>query len=327
MIWLQFIATSAVIVFAATRLATYGDIIAVRTRLGRMFVGVVLLAGATSTPEVLTIFSSIKQGVPNLAAGNLMGSNMFNMVLLAVLDLASQNQRILRDSALKHSLSGSLTTLLIALVVLFIIADIDLTIGWVGIDSLVLIGVYVFAIYLIQRESNVQPDVEYYIPANYPTLRHGLLGFLIATLALVLVTPLLVEASAGIAEITGLGTTFIGTTLLAIVTSMPELVTSIAAIRLGANDMAIGNLFGSNMFNMFALGLTDLFYLPGRFFAIIDPTFALVGILGLIMTVMALIGNQARIERRFFIIEIDALALFIVYIGGLYLLYTQGVTP
>ena len=85
------------------------------------------------------------------------------------------------------------------------------------------------------------------------------------------VTPLMVSSSAGIAEITGLGTTFIGTTLVAIVTSLPEMVTTIAAVRIGADDMAIGNLFGSNLFNMFALGLTDIFYLQGRFLGVIDP--------------------------------------------------------
>jgi cation:H+ antiporter len=93
------------------------NIIAVRTRLGGMFVGVLLMAGATSLPEVLTAISSINQGVPNLAAGNLFGSNMFNMFLLAVLDLVHRKERLLRKAALKHALSGSLTVFLIGLVV------------------------------------------------------------------------------------------------------------------------------------------------------------------------------------------------------------------
>ena len=97
------------------------------------------------------------------------------------------------------------------------------------------------------------------------------MGFSLAAVGLVVVTPMMVSASTEIAEITGLGTTFIGTTLVAIVTSLPELVTTIAAVRIGADDMAIGNLFGSNLFNMFALGLTDVFYLPGRFLGVIDP--------------------------------------------------------
>jgi Ca2+/Na+ antiporter len=87
MTWLIFIASSVVIVLAAIKLAAYGDVIAVRTRLGGMFIGALLLAGATSLPELVTAISSIQQTVPNLAAGNFFGSNMFNMLLLAVLDM------------------------------------------------------------------------------------------------------------------------------------------------------------------------------------------------------------------------------------------------
>jgi cation:H+ antiporter len=326
MVWVKFVITAALIVYAATQLAKYGDIIAVRTRLGGMFVGVLLLAGATSLPEVLTSISALSQNAPNLAAGNLLGSNTFNMFLLALVDIVSRNQRILRKAALKHALSGSLAVFMIGLVVFFILADIDLQIGWVGVDSLVIIGAYIVAVRLIQGNSShvsqsaALPD----IPEGTPRLRTGIIGFLIASLGLVLVTPIMVESSNEIAVITGLGTTFIGTTLVALVTSLPEMVTTLAAIKIGAADMAIGNLFGSNMFNMFAIGLTDLFFLQGRFLAAIDPAFLLVGILGLLMTGMGLIGNLAKLEKRIWFIEIDALALVLVYFGSLWLLYTRG---
>ena len=91
--------------------------------------------------------------------------------------------------------------------------------------------------------------------------------------------------------------------------------------------MAIGNLFGSNLFNMFAIGLTDFFFLPGRFLAVIDPAFVLVGMLGLLMTGLGLIGNLARLERRVLFIEVDALALIAAYFAGLWLLYLRGVMP
>ena len=324
MIWVEFIFSAAVIVFAATQLAKYGDIIAVRTRLGGMFIGILLLAGATSLPEVLTTISALSQGVPNLAAGNLLGSNMFNMLMLAVIDLAGQQQRILRKAALKHALSGSLAVLLIGMVVFFILANINLQVGWVGVDSILLMLAYAAAIYLIQQNASPLAATEIEIPEKFPSLLRGIVGFLIAAGVLVAITPLLVRSSTAIAEVTGLGASFVGATLVAIVTSLPELVTTLAALKLGADDMAIGNLFGSNLFNMFALGLTDLFYLDGRFLSVIDPSFLLVSILGLIMTVMALIGNLARIERRLVFVEVDALFLILVYGGGLWLLYARG---
>jgi cation:H+ antiporter len=324
MIWVEFVFSAAGIVLAATQLAKYGDIIAVRTRLGGMFVGILLMAGATSLPELLTTISSIRQAVPDLAAGNLLGSNMFNMVMLAVIDMAGQNQRVLRKAALKHALSGSLAVMLITMVVFFILAKIEIQIGWVGLDSILLILGYGIAIYLIQQNSTSLVAVEVEIPEKFPGLGRGIVGFLAAAAVLALFTPVMVRSSAAIAEVTGLGTSFIGTTLVAVVTSLPELVTTLAALKLGADDMAIGNLFGSNMFNMFALGLTDLFFLQGRFLSVIDPAFLLVSVIGLIMTIMGLVGNLARIERRLWFLEVDALALLLVYAFGLWLLFTRG---
>ena len=324
MIWIEFFFSAAVIVIAATQLAKYGDIIAIRTRLGGMFIGILLLAGATSLPEVLTTINSLSQGAPDLAAGNLLGSNMFNMVMLAIVDIAGQQQRILRKAALKHALSGSLAVMLIAMVVFFMLAKIDIQIGWVGLDSILLMLAYGVSIYLIQSNSSTLAAVEIEIPAKFPSLLHGIGGFAAAAGVLALITPMMVRSSVAIAEVTGLGTSFVGTTLVAIVTSLPEVVTTLAALKLGADDMAIGNLFGSNMFNMFALGLTDLFFTQGQFLSVIDPSFLLASVLGLIMTVLALVGNLARIERRLWFLEVDALALILIYTGGLWLLYTRG---
>lgn len=326
MVWVTFFLTSMGIVFAAYQLAKYGDVIAIRTHLGGMFIGLLLLAGATSLPELLTSISALQQNSPNLAAGNLMGSNGFNMLLLAVVDLINPKKRILRNTALKHALSGSLTVFLIGLVVFFMLANIPFQIGWIGLDSLLIIAVYIVAVRMIRGNdsSSAHPEQEESIPPNTPSLRHGLIGFGLAALFLVIITPIMVRSADEIAIITGLGTTFIGTTLVALVTSLPELVTTITAIRLGASDMAIGNLFGSNMFNMFAIGLTDIFYVNGRFLASIDPSLLLVGMVGLIMTGIGLISSLAHIERRIWKFEIDSTLMVIVYFSSLWLLYIRG---
>ncbi len=331
--WVIFLVSAAILTFASMQLSKYGDAIAIRTRLGGMFIGTLLIAGATSLPELLTTINSVSLGLPELAAGNILGSNMFNMLILAILDLMHYKRRILRKAAMKHALTGSLTVMLIALGVFFIMADLPqrLKLGSfiVGLDSLTLIIAYIFAMSLISKQSRRQSTVQHVeaIPDDVPKLWVSLVGFALAVTALIIVTPWMVSASADIAELTGLGTTFIGSTLVAFVTSISELVTTISAARIGADDMAIGNLFGSNMFNMMALGLTDLFFVGGAFLAVVDSSFLLIGMLGLIMTVLGLIGNLARIERRFLFIEIDALLLILIYIGGMALLYIRGITP
>ncbi len=327
MVWLIFFGSSALLVLAAIKLAEYGDVIACRTRLDGMFIGTLLMAGATSLPEFLTSINAIRQRVLNIAAGNMLGSNMFNMLLIGLVGLVFFRQRVLRRVAMKHALTASFAVLLTGMVIFFILADINIALGWVGLDSLLIILTYIASVWFIQKGNDHAGEAEMSEEelCTMPSLRTGIIGFALASLALILVSPYMVSSSAEIADITGLGTGFVGSVLVAMITSLPELVSVIAAVKIGAYDMAIGNLFGSNVFNMFALALTDFFYTSGRFLGALDPQFALVGMLGLILTSLALIGNQARLERRIWIVEIDALLLVIAYFLGVWLLYTRGI--
>jgi cation:H+ antiporter len=325
MVWVKFIFFAAVVVAAAVKLAEYGDVIAVRTRLGGLFVGTIFLAAATSLPELIASISSFQLGEPNLAAGNFFGSNMVNVVLLAIIDLAVFQVPLLRKVAVSHALTAALTSVLMVVAIFAILSDMNLTIGWVGVDSILLIVMYFGGIWLIQRESRGPAPVVVKPAPGFPTLKVGLLGFALAAGVLVLTVPQLVKSSTEIAVITGLGTGFVGVALLSIVTSLPELVAAIAAIRIGAFDMAVGNLFGSSVFNMLALGLSDFFYVKGSFLSDIDPAFAMVGLLGLLLTNMALVGTLTRVERKFLFIEVDAIAIIAVYLLGLFFLYLRGI--
>ena len=326
--WILFGLSAIVVVVAAIKLAQYGDVIAVRTGLGGLLIGTIFLAAATSLPEFITSVSAFGAGAPDLAAGNLYGSNMVNILLLALIDLAIYQVPLLRRMAVAHTLTAVLATLLMLLSVIFILGNVDISIGWVGVDSLILIGVYFGGVWLIQQESKystgaVQPT-PIVVEEGFPSLRRGLVGFLITAGVLLFAVPQMVNASVAIAEITGLGASFVGTSLLSLVTSLPELLAALVAVRMGAFDLAIGNLFGSSVFNMLALGVADFFYLEGRFLGAIDPSFALVGMLALLLTNMALLGNLARIERKLLFIEVDAFAIVFVYGAGMYLLFLRG---
>lgn len=326
-VWLQFIGSAALVVIAAIKLAEYGDAIAVRTKLGGMFVGTLLLAGATSLPELLVALNSLYSRLPSLTAGSMLGSSMFNMLLLAGIDLLSGQVRVLRRVALKHALSASLAILLTLIVVTSLLAGVDIRIGWVGLDSLLLIVAYVAGVRLLRTNtassvplSEVESEEQ-----KVPRLWVAVGGFSVAAAILVLVAPWLVRNSASIAEMTGMTTGFVGTAFIAVITSLPELVSCVAAVRLGAYDLAVGNLFGSNIFNMFAIGLVDVFYVRGAFLREVDPTFALAGLFAMLLMTLGLIGNQAQIERRLLFLEIDALLIILIYAAGLWLLFVRGV--
>lgn len=328
MVWITFLLCSGVVVLAATKLAEYSDIVAVRTKLGGLFVGTIFLAAATSLPELIASISSFRTGVINLAAGNFFGSNMTNIALLAAIDLSHRQSSLLRRVAISHSLTSALaTTLMLVAIIAIIIGGVP-AVGWVGADSLLIIGLYFAGMWLVQRENQAAagPAPAVMEPASdFPSLRRGLIGFIIAAAVLLIVVPQLVGASVEIAEITGLGTGFVGTALLSFVTSLPELVAAMAAVRLGAFDLAVGNLLGSNVFNMLGLAVADFFLVDGPFLSLIDPNFVLVGLLGVLLTNMALIGNLARVERKILFFELDSLAILITYLLGMYLLFLRGI--
>ena len=330
-VWVTFVISAALIVVSAMQLAKYGDVIAARTKLGGMFIGVLLLAGATSLPELLTSINSIRLGSPELSAGNFFGSSAFNMFILAILDVLGRDQRILRTAQGRHLVSGGFAVFISTLVLFSLVANptiskLNLSIGWMGIDSLLIIAAYVFAIYVIEQseQDNVSTEMTEEELAEIPSLKIGLIGFAAAAVVLGIVTPFMVRAAEQISEITGLGTSFVGSSLVALVTSLPEMVTSISAISIGAADMALGNLFGSNMFNMFGIGIADAFYTKGRFLSTVDSSFVVVGMLGVLMTSFGLLGNIVRFKRVGKVIDVDALLLTIMYFAGMYLLFVMS---
>jgi cation:H+ antiporter len=326
MAWVQFFLSAAAIVFVASKMTKYAHVIAVRTRLGGMFVGTLLVATATSSPEIITNVSSVRLGVPNLAAGDLFGSCMFNMLILALLDVVHFRERILRRVAISHALTAALATLLAGMAALFVLARIPWRIGWLGLDSLSLIVIYIGGMWLIRRESRrhgTPVGIELDVPGI--GLTRAIIGFVVCVVALAFISPWLVRAAKQIALITGLGTGFVGVTLFAFVTSLPEVVTMLVSVRLGAFDMTVGDLFGSNIFNMLALAITDGFYVQGLFFSDINANFALAGLIVVLLINLALVGNLARLERRIWFVELDALLIILSFIGGMILLYQRGV--
>ncbi len=327
--WIIFLVSATIVVISASKLAEFGDVIAVRTRLGGLLVGTILLAGATSLPEMIAAISSFQLGEPDLAAGNFFGSNMVNMFLLAFVDMVNFNVPLLRTQAITQTLTAALAAAMMTVASIFVLADVDLVIGWVSVESLILIAVYFGGVWLVQQEgklANIAATPTEVVPGpDFPSLRRGLVGFAVSTLVLGLVVPQLVSSSSDIAAATGLGAGFVGTVLLSIVTSLPELLAAMAAVRMGAVELAVGNLFGSSVFNMLALGLADFFYVSGSFLNDISNDFALVGLLGLLLTMLALLGNIARVERRVLFIELDALAIIICYLLGLYVLFLRGI--
>ncbi|WP_041331268.1 sodium:calcium antiporter [Roseiflexus castenholzii] len=330
--WLLFIACAAVILVAGTQLSRYGDVIADMTGLGRTWIGVVLLASVTSLPELITGFSSVAiYRVPDIAMGDIAGSCMFNLLIIAILDALHGPAPISGRVHEGQVLSASFGLILLGLVGLSIaLGEMLPAIGWVSVSSALFLAIYLLAMRTIftyeQRrivaefvaEMATETEARHPSPARVYGL-FTLNAVLIVGAALYL--PGLAET---LAETTGLGQTFFGTIFVALSTSLPEVVVSIAALRIGAIDMAVGNIFGSNLFNIGILALDDLFYTPGPLLAAIEPSHIIAVLAAMIMTAIAIVGLTYRSDSKRLFIAWDALGIAVVYALANAALYLQS---
>jgi len=332
--WFFFVVSAGAIVFAGTKLSRYGDQIAELTGLGRLWIGVVLMAAATSLPEVFTTMSAGWLDAPDLAAGNLFGAGMSNMLTLGLIDLLYRQKRVWQQAALGHTLTATLAMVLTALAAFFVLLRVEVVHFGVGFESVILLILYVLGMRLVFRQEDMarrQLEQKAVVEglAEEPgsdgsrrdALRYAVRGFSIGALVLLVAAPVLAWSAERIAEESGMTATFIGTSLVAITTSLPELVVSISAVRLGAFDLAVGNLFGSNAFNMAAFFFADLAYRGGGLLSTVSSTHALTALWATIMMNIGLMGIIYRAERRFRLIEPDSLLMIVVYVLGLWLLF------
>ncbi|HEX3034293.1 MAG TPA: sodium:calcium antiporter, partial [Thermodesulfobacteriota bacterium] len=258
MIWIQFITCTLVILFSGKNLSKYGDIIAEKTGLGKTVIGIVLMASVTSLPELITGISSVSIfDVPNIAMGDVLGSCMFNILIIAFLDIISGPLSISTRTHQGQVLTAGFGIVLLGLVSTGIVVNARiLAIGWIGIYSLAFIGLYIIAVRIVllyekKRMAEFVEEIAEELRYQSVSKTKAFLLYGLNALLIIGAATYLPHIGEEIAEITGLGQTFVGNIFIAVSTSLPEVVTSVAALKIGAVDMAVANLFGSNLFNIF----------------------------------------------------------------------------
>lgn len=328
----QFFISAAAIVLAGVLLAYSADKIAELTQWGRLIVGSIFLAGATSLPEFFVDLSAVRRNMPNLAVGDLMGSSLFNLLILAIADLIHHSPgKIFSRAPSSHTLSASTSINLTALAGLAILLGPQtksFVLGGLGIGVILILAGYLFSMRLIfkyQSFSLSTLDKPKYPLSNQgrKTLYKAVSIYLGATLLIVLAAPYLTEAAAEISDITGLGRTFIGTTLVAFCTSLPELVSTLTSVRMGSFELALGNIYGSNSFNMILLVPLDLAF-EGSLLASVSSGHVLTCLFTIVATSVAVMGHLYPVESRKRFIEPDAWTIISVVFAALTTLYFFG---
>jgi cation:H+ antiporter len=330
MTWLQFVAAAAVIVLAGIRLARYGDVLGEKTGLGRSWIGVVLLAATTSLPELFTGFGATALApLPDIAVGDVLGSCMFNLLILSLMD-AVQRHPLGARAHQGHALSVGFGLILIGVAGLGLAASHRLpAIGWVGLYSPLLMVLYFVSMRVIfkheqhRRAREIQEVAEQLQYAEVP-LPTAAVRYAVAAVAVIAAALWLPHLGAELARETGLGEAFVGSLLIAITTSLPEIVVSLTAVRIGAIDLGIANVLGSNLFNLLILGLDDVFYREGPLLSAVDATHGIAILAVVTMNGLFLTGLTYRVITKRFAVTWDTGAIAAVYLTAVTLAYVLG---
>lgn len=305
LIWAEFLCCAAMIAVAGVYLCRYGDAIAHATGMGGTWVGLILLASVTSLPELVTGISSVSGAhAPNIAIGDVLGSAVVNLAMLVVLDIVrrAESEYPLVDRG--HIISAAFGVALLALVafgLLFEHVGRPPPIAHVGWFSPVILMVYLLGMRTVfQYEKRRMAE---YLETTDPRdttidLGEAVFRYAVAATVVLVAGIWLPFVSADLADSMGWERSFVGTIFVAAATSMPELVVTITAVRMGALDMAIGGLLGSNMFDAAIVAIDDVFYLPGPILRDVSVAHAFSALSAIMMSGIFIVVMVYRPSRR-----------------------------
>ncbi|OQP50236.1 sodium:calcium antiporter [Niastella populi] len=315
-----FIVCGAVIVYSGTRLSYYGDKIADLTGLGKAWVGLILMASVTSLPELITGFSAVAiVKAPDLAAGDIFGSCVFNLLILSVLDSRIKKPifSMVKSSHIVAAIFG-IVLLTVAGMAIYLSQSAP-SVLWVSSFTLVLFAVYLVAVWSMfkyEQNEHLASTAEVKVPPDASALKKVIWSYALNAFIVIGAAVFLPYFGEHIAAETGLGDSFFGTLFIAAATSLPELVVSLSALRIGALDMAVGNLLGSNVFNMFILGVDDVFYREGSLFKYISSAHLLSVFITIIMTATVGLGLLFKPKKKqAWLLGLDTLIIALLYIA------------
>jgi len=327
--------------FAGTKLSKYVDLFADRTGIGQAFAGALLLGGATSLPELATTLTASYSDAVEMAGTNLLGGVVMQVAVLAVIDAFIVRGQPLTLFSPKSSLLmvGIMLILLVALATAAISSGEVFSIAGIGAWPVGLFAAYVLSLWVIYRyEGNprweprgeiAQPpetarDLKDAHQAAYREVstRKLVCYFAIASMLVLIGGFIVAKTASVIADQSGIGQGFIGATLVALATSLPEVSTTYSAVRFGAYSMAVANILGTNGLEIALFLPAEIAYRDGPIFDAMQPSAAFLGSMGIIVTSLYLWGILERRDKQVFGMGIDSLAVLLVYAGGMAIYWT-----
>lgn len=302
-----FLFLAGLTVFLSFRLSYYADLLNKTTNISGVFIGGILLAGITSLPELVTCLSSIFLNNPYLAIGDILGSNFFNIAMMCFFDILFIKTMFYNYTKNRYYLIYVLLILNYLIMYLFMGGTFNLEIFNIGLPSFIIIITYIF--YLKNaKEEETKKEVK-------TTKEHVLLKFFLVGLFMVIVSILLtlvVNLIAG--KNPNVASSFIGAILLGITTSMPEVITFIALVKMKSFDLALSDIIGSNLFNLLILAIGDIFLKNKEIYYFVDKESMFLLIFGFILTILSFYQNNRKVVKNKLVYIIPSLMGILLYI-------------
>lgn len=328
---------------AGGRIARHANAIAERTGIGKAFLGMILLGGITSLPELAVTVTAALGGSAPLAVNNLLGGVAMQVAVLAVADAVYGKGAISAILARPVLLlQGILDILLLALIAGGVVVG-DVGILGVGLWTAAVFVFFLLGLWMVKaygddprwvprsalEEEGVDPlaaEVEQRQrrdarreqgrPLSHAVLRTGGAGVVILVGGY-----LLSRTGEALAEQTGLGTSFVGAVLVAISTSLPEVSTVIGAVRIGQYEMAFSDILGTNLFDLGMIFVIDVAYRGGPVLGEVGRFSIFAALLGIVVTAIYVAGLVERKDRAYLRMGVDSIAVLVVYVIGLFVFY------
>ncbi len=326
---------------AGFRISQLANVISAKTGLGQALLGVLLLGGVTSLPELATSLTAAIGDNVALAVNNILGGVALQVAILAVADFLIKRRAltaVVPDPIVL--LQGSLNIALLAIVAAAVMVS-DIAVAGIGLWSWGILAGSLASFWILSQAEQRKP----WIPANLDrgakkaddsakadrkpagndddTSLGGVVMQAALTAAVILVAGYVVTRSAEtIAEATGLGSSFVGAVLVAFSTSLPEVSTVFAAVRLGLYTMAISDILGTNLFDLMLLFVIDATAGGPPALTTVGTFASVAASLGILLTALYMIGLSERRDATYGRLGIDSIAVIVAYLGGVALLFT-----
>lgn len=312
---------------SGVRLANLVDIISDRTGMGKAFAGFLLLSIATSFPEFVTCIATARIGKADMIGSNLAGGVCMQTAVLCVADWKYGKKALTGHApTAPNLLSGTVVLLLLAIASLGFVSGDYAIAGRVGVLPIMMVIVMLIGMKMLYRYQGT----ESWTPDNPPQKtgnsrdkagsisRYKLYGsFAFFTLCIGVAGTVVTYSSEAITNRWNIGAGFAGAVFIAVSTSLPELSACSQAVKMDRAPIAVGNIFGSNVFDMALLFVGDLFYTEGALFNNLTRVTGIYVALGTILTLVYLIGMLQRSEKSYLRLGIDSIVVIVLYVAGL----------